>query len=261
MLKKIFTLIMLLMLMSTVAFAGEIDFTYDKKQNLTGKIIYPDNIVIPKYIQKEAKNTGKTPKVLPPVIVYLPEKTDNYREEPMRSFLSNGYAVAIVNHSDKFPKNIMDSKAAIRYIKANAKKLGVDSGKVGVWGGNTAAFVAVTPYHPEFEDNKANKDGESGRVTVALLVSPCLKDTPTRFHEVVNYVDASASYAFIVNSTTDRISSVKKAETFANKLKNAIGFNNVVLVKSNTASSEKYMFNESTVKKIIDFFNKKFHQK
>lgn len=258
MLKKILALTLLLSLTFTVVLANRITFTYDKKQNLTGEIIYPDKIVTPKYIQEEIKRTGKTQKILPPIIVYLPEDDTNYDKEPMQSFLSNGYAVAIVKHSANFPQNVIDSKAAIRFIKMNSDKFAVNTEKIAVWGGNTAAFIAMAPYHPEFEDYSAVKYGESSRVMAALLVAPCVKDIPTRFHEVLNYVDASSSYSFIVNSAADRTSPIKKAETLAKKLENSIGFNNVVFVKTETASSEKYVFDEKTTKKVIDYFDKKF---
>lgn len=261
MLKKILTLTLLLTVLTTIAFAKEISFTYDKVNNLTGKIVYPDKIVIPKDVQKQAKKTGKMPKILPPIIVYLPEIDTYYDKEPMESFLKNGYAIATVEHSDKFPQNIIDSKAAIRFIKMNSDKFDVDIEKLGVWGGNTAAFVAVAPYHPEFEDYKTVKAGESSRVSAALLVAPCTEDVPTRFNEVLNYVDASSSYAFIVNSVMDRTSTVKKAERFAKKLENAIGFNNVVFIKTETPSGEKYVFNANITKKVIDFFDKKFKLK
>ena len=261
MLKKILTFTLLLTLISAAAFAKEISFTYDKTNNLKGKIVYPDKIVIPIDVQKQAKKTGKMPKVLPPIIVYLPESDTDYGKEPMESFIKNGYAVATIEHSQTFPQNVIDSKAAIRFIKMNSDKFDVDIQKLGVWGGNTAAFVAVAPYHPELEDYKAVKEGESSRVSAALLVAPCTEDTPTRFNEVLNYVDASSSYAFIVNSVMDRTSKVKKAEKFANKLKNAIGFNNVVFIKTETASGEKYVFNENMTKRVIDFFDKQFKLK
>lgn len=261
MLKKILTLTLMLTLVSAIAFAKEISFTYDKTNNLKGKIVYPDKIVIPIDVQKKAKKTGKMPKILPPIIVYLPESDTYYADEPMESFLKNGYAVATIEHSENFPQNIIDSKAAIRFIKMHSDKFDVDIEKLGVWGGNTAAFVAVAPYHPEFEDYKAVKEGESSRVSAALLVAPCVEDVPTRFNEVLNYVDASSSYAFIVNSVMDRTSNIKKAEKFAKKLENAIGFNNVVFVKTDTASGEKYVFNENITKKVIDFFDKKFKLK
>lgn len=261
MLKKILTFTIVLTLVSAAAFAKEITFTYDKMKNLTGKIVYPDKIVIPKDVQKQAKKTGKMPRVFPPIIVYLPESDTYYDSEPMVSFLKNGYAVATVEHSKNFPQNVIDSKAAIRFIKMNSDKFDVDTEKLAVWGGNTAAFVAVAPYHPEFEDYKAVKEGESSRVSAALLVAPCIEDVPTRFNEVLNYVDASSSYAFIINSVMDRTSKVKKAEQFANKLKNAIGFNNVVFVKTETPSGEKYVFNKNITKKVIDFFDKKFKLK
>lgn len=40
-----------------------------------------------------------------------------------------------------FPAQIHDCKAAIRYIRANAAKLGIDENKIGVWGGSAGGHL------------------------------------------------------------------------------------------------------------------------
>lgn len=261
MFRKILSLTIALTLLTGVALANKISFSYNEEMKLTGEITYPDKIIIPKYVRQQTKKTGKTPKILHPIIVYIPENNTSYENEPMASLLEHGYAVAVINHSSQFPQNVSEVKAAIRFIKMNADKYGVDVGKMGVWGGNTAAFVATTPYHAEFEDYKIVKEGESSKVLAALLVAPCVKNPPTIFHDVTKYVDSSASYSFIVNSAMDRESPIKDAELLANKLKLALGYNNVTFVKSDTASGEKFVFDKNMVKKVIDFFDNKFKMK
>src|SRR6202008_3277760 len=41
------------------------------------------------------------------------------------------------------PAQIYDCKAAIRYLRANAKKLGIDPNKIGVWGGSAGGHLVA----------------------------------------------------------------------------------------------------------------------
>jgi acetyl esterase/lipase len=70
-----------------------------------------------------------------------------------------GYALASVNFSSsldaKFPAQIHEIKAAIRFLRANASQYGYDASTIIVWGsssgGHLAALVATTNRHPELE--------------------------------------------------------------------------------------------------------------
>ena len=74
--------------------------------------------------------------------------------------LKHGYAVASINYrlSDKakFPAQIKDCKAAIRWLKVHAHKFNADSSRVGVWGssagGHLSALVGTSWYVDEWED-------------------------------------------------------------------------------------------------------------
>ncbi len=74
-------------------------------------------------------------------------------------FAEQGYAVAAIEyrlaHEARFPAQIEDAKSALRFLRANADKYGIDGNRVGVWGhsagGQLAALLGVTGGSPEFE--------------------------------------------------------------------------------------------------------------
>jgi acetyl esterase/lipase len=70
-----------------------------------------------------------------------------------------GLAVATIDYRHaleaRFPAQLHDAKAAVRYLRAHADVLGVDTARIGVWGesagGHIAALVGLTAQHPELE--------------------------------------------------------------------------------------------------------------
>jgi acetyl esterase/lipase len=65
---------------------------------------------------------------------------------PMLEGIKRGYAIISVNYrlskEAKFPAQIQDIKAAIRWIKANAKKYNLNPDKIGAWGGSAGGHLA-----------------------------------------------------------------------------------------------------------------------
>lgn len=100
-----------------------------------------------------------------PVIVHIHGgafKMGNKRDEQLTSILlglKRGYAIVSVNYrlsqEAKFPAAVEDVKAAIRFIKANAKKYQLNPNKIAVWGGSAgghlSAMVGVTSHLSLFE--------------------------------------------------------------------------------------------------------------
>ena len=74
------------------------------------------------------------------------------KDMPAVPLLQDGYAVASIDYrlSDvaTFPAQIHDAKAAVRFLRANAKRFGLDPDHFGVWGesagGHLAALLGVT---------------------------------------------------------------------------------------------------------------------
>src|SRR5205823_10181752 len=94
-------------------------------------------------------------------------------ENPGAEFTAHGlYASASVEYrfSDKaiFPAQIQDCQAAIRFLRANAKKYKIDPERIGVWGGSAGghlvALLGTSGYIKELEGKGGHPD-QSSRVS------------------------------------------------------------------------------------------------
>lgn len=88
---------------------------------------------------------------------------------PVRmGFTERGYAVASINYrltgEASFPAQIVDCKAAVRWLRAHAKEYGLDADHFGVWGasagGHLAALIGTSGGVPGF-DTGENPDVSS----------------------------------------------------------------------------------------------------
>lgn len=101
-----------------------------------------------------------------PVVVYihgggfLTGDKNHVQTQSVNRLLFAGYAVCCINYrlSDeaKWPAQIYDCKAAIRFLRANAKKYNLNAERIGVVGnsagGHFAALLGTTNNRPEYED-------------------------------------------------------------------------------------------------------------
>ena len=91
---------------------------------------------------------------------------------PMLEGLERGYAVVAVNYrlSDeaRFPAQIHDVKAAVRWIRAEAARYSFDPRRIAAWGGSAGGYLAtmlgVTSGVKELEDLSLGNPGESSDV-------------------------------------------------------------------------------------------------
>lgn len=88
-----------------------------------------------------------------------------------------GYVAATITYrlapAHKFPAAVHDTKAAVRWLRANAKTYKINPDKIGVTGGSAgghlAQFLAVTANVPQFEGTGGNAD-QSSRVACVVNV-------------------------------------------------------------------------------------------
>lgn len=94
---------------------------------------------------------------------------------PALPLVQHGYIVASINYRlserAKFPAQIEDCKAALRWLRAHAKKYHIDPKRVGVWGdsagGHLAALLGTSGDVKELEGKEGNSD-QSSRVQAVI---------------------------------------------------------------------------------------------
>ena len=97
--------------------------------------------------------------------------------------LRRGYAIASIDHrlshEAPFPAQIVDCKAGVRWLRANAEKYAIDANRIGAWGfssgGHLAALLGTTGDMDDFGNggNGGNNRGYSDRVqAVCTMAAP-----------------------------------------------------------------------------------------
>jgi acetyl esterase/lipase len=110
-----------------------------------------------------------------PLIVYIHGgawRSGSKKEMPLQDLVDNGSPVASVDYRlstvARFPAQIHDIKAAIRFLRGNATKLGIDAKQIVVSGssagGHLAALVGVTNGNRELEGDLGDFRNESSNV-------------------------------------------------------------------------------------------------
>jgi acetyl esterase/lipase len=105
--------------------------------------------------------------------------------ERVPPYAARGYVAIAVQYrlagEAKWPAQIEDVKAAIRWARANARRLGFDPEKIGVVGhsagGHLALFAAGTPNRPEFE-GKGGTPGAGTQVVACSAYYPATEIRP-----------------------------------------------------------------------------------
>jgi acetyl esterase/lipase len=186
---------------------------------------------------------------------------------PMLHGLKRGYAIVSINYrlsgEALFPKNINDVKAAIRWVKANAKQYGFDEDKIALWGGsaggNLSALAGTSAGVSGLEDLSEGNASYSSKVQAVvdwfgpidfLLMDAQLretgngkpnhseKDSPeskvlgakiTEIRQVVKqanpetYISADDPSFFIQHGTKDPLVPTQQSINFAKKLRATLG--------------------------------------
>ena len=120
-----------------------------------------------------------------PLILYIHGKGGSY-DDPrdkvvlrvLAAMRSQNIAVARIDYrrSGRMPAMLFDTKAYIRYFRANAAKYNIDPGRIGIWGvsrgGNLAAMLAVTGDIKELEGDIGGNTGQSSMLQASVIESP-----------------------------------------------------------------------------------------
>lgn len=115
----------------------------------------------------------------PPLLVFVHGGawTNGSKANAPLHFVNHGIAFASVDFRQsteaRFPAQIHDLKAAIRFLRANAAKYGFDGARIGITGessgGHLAALVGVSNGQPELEGTVGNAREQSSSVQAILV--------------------------------------------------------------------------------------------
>jgi acetyl esterase/lipase len=232
--------------------------------------------------------------------LYLPEKADHplplivwihgggwqtgSKERcPGVPLTAKGYAVASINYRFSqdaiFPAQIEDCKAAIRWLRANAKKYNLDPDHIGVWGGSAGghlvALLGTTGAVKELEGSGGNLE-QSSRVQAVidwygpanfLTIGPkstrsnLIGGDPQQNKEKaakaspVTYVSRNAAPFLIMHGDKDDTVPISQSEELAEALKN-VGAEVTFVVVPGASHGGRQFTDPENMKRIEDFFNK-----
>ena len=119
------------------------------------------------YVPRNLKN--------PPLLVWVHGgawRSGSKSKMPLTSLLDDGFAIASVDYRlspvAKFPAQIHDCKAAIRFLRATASKYGINAERIGIAGssagGHLVALIGVTKGHKKLEGDIGDHDDQSSAV-------------------------------------------------------------------------------------------------
>jgi acetyl esterase/lipase len=213
---------------------------------------------------------------------------------PLRSLmLDKGYAVASINYRFSqhalFPAQIQDCKAAIRWLRANAKKYNLDPDRVGVGGdsagGHLVALLGTTAGVKDLEGDAGNLD-QSSRVQAVVdwygptdfaTVGPGLSNPNSPVSKLIGgsplenkekaakaspitYVGKDAAPMLIMHGDKDKLVIPSQSEELAAALKKAGAEVTLEVVKGNGHGGPDFL-NPENRKRIADFFDKYLREK
>lgn len=213
---------------------------------------------------------------------------------PAIELARKGFASASINYrlapKHRFPAQIFDCKAAVRWLRANAGEYGFDPDRIGVWGhsagGHLAALIGTTNDIKEMEGDLGNGEQSSsvkavcdwsgptdlltfkeqcppdvaiGDVAPPEMVDMLLGGPPEEKQELarqaspVLWASRKSPPFLIMHSEGDPIVPYVQSQELANKLE-SVGAD-VTLVK--LRGDNHAFFRKDTFEKVLDFFGEK----
>jgi acetyl esterase/lipase len=242
----------------------------------------------------------KSDKPLPLVIWFYGGAWDwgnKDRSQPLVPMLSRGYAIAGVTHTKSkeeiFPAVINDCRAAVSFLRLNAKRFNLDPKRFGAAGessgGHLAALLATTSDTKEFQkhpvtqkassaiqaaspwcgptdflklnDVKASQDYSNRRSAPSRLVGAPIKEVPEKCKQAnpITYVGKGDPPFFIVHGDRDFVVPMNQSELLHAALQKAGVPSTLHVVKGGGHGFSKVTpANDEIVEKVMDFFDDQF---
>jgi acetyl esterase/lipase len=210
---------------------------------------------------------------------------------PARPLLARGYTVASINYRLSqhavFPAQIQDCKAAIRWLRGNAAKYGLDPKHIGVWGasagGHLVALLGTTPglqewdTTGEFLDQSSQVqavvdwfgptdliriDSPGARSPVARLLGGPVKDNKEKAARAspVTHVTKNAAPFLIMHGDKDQVVPYNQSELLTEALKKA-GVEVALVPMKNLGHGGLAFHGPASMKQIENFFDRHLKKK
>jgi len=263
------------------------EFTYDMNRNLdyagNGNIRQALDIYIPHNRVSEKL----------PVVVYIhgggwARQSKDFAGHVMPFIRTGRYIGVAINYRFVNEATILeivyDCKAAIRYLKANAKKYGIDKNKIGVWGhsagGHLAAMIGLTSASKALEGDVGYYKKENGSVACAvdadgptdfeslMSVEEEYKNSPlfksffnndmeaVKLASPITHADGSCIPFFIYHGVKDKAVSVKQSEELYDKLTKK-GAKEIYFLKITDGG---HVFSDERItQQMLNFFDRYLH--
>ena len=202
-----------------------------------------------------------------PVIVWLHGggwirgSKDNCHAAPLTA---HGYAAVSMNYrfiqKAEFPAQIDDCKAAVRWVRANAKKYNFDKDHIGVMGasagGHLASLLGTSGDGKVLKDTGEHLDQSSRVQAVIDMFGPLriTKDTVGK-SDVLAYVKKDAAPFLIVHGDADKSVPMKQSEQLTDALKKA-GADVTFFVVKGGGHSGQIFFTDEMMTMYRKFFDK-----
>ena len=148
---------------------------------------------------------------------------------PERRFLhlvKEGYFLASIDYRlaqvRPFPAQMEECKCAVRYLRKNADKFGIDPERIGIWGescgGQIAGLMSVSEGIPDFED-KGGCEGVSSEIQAAVSWYGALD--ALEFHNIRMAVDPDypPRFAVIYGGSPEKMKDVLNKRAIENFIK------------------------------------------
>jgi acetyl esterase/lipase len=122
------------------------------------------------------------------------------------SFAKSGYCIATIEHrlsnEALFPAQLLDVKAAVRFLKANAQNYNIDSENVGVWGdssgGYLASFLGITSHSGEFDQDEDLYEQSCSVKAVANWYGPTDFLQMSKFYSIQDHDAADSPESLLI---------------------------------------------------------------
>lgn len=215
------------------------------------------------------------------------------RMEPVLELIKRGYVVVSIDYTlspyGKFPLQVHEMKAAIRYLRANAQKYAIDPDRIGVWGLSAGAHLGVLAavsddvaelddpsmgnanyssnvqavvdlYGPmDFSDNDIGEDEDPTKTLYGMLFGHPAKEVPelVRISNPCNYIKKGIPPVFIQHGNRDHMVNMQDSILLRDTICQKAGANSVTFEIVDGADHADALFRTpQNNRKIYEFLDK-----